>query len=103
MKRTPGSTKGAAGEAGAEIFQSAVALAPTMAELPPATFSHAQTLRFPKAYMQALCKDGTMSVAEWITSPRRAGQGLSGMPASWKWPMNGTGRSFERWSRTRAR
>ena len=34
--------------------------------MPPMTTPAPQLAAFPKAYMQALCRDGSMTLAEWI-------------------------------------
>ena len=34
--------------------------------MPPMTTTAPKLAAFPKAYMQALCRDGSMTLAEWI-------------------------------------
>ena len=50
---------------------------------------------FPKAFMQALCKDGTMKVSEWIDlASNWKLRDWNGMPDLLKCRMNIIGRNF---------
>ena len=59
---------------------------------------------FPKAFMQALCKDGTMKVSEWIGLACQLDiDGLEWYAGFWKWTTNAIGLCFAGKWRTRER
>jgi hypothetical protein len=61
----------------------------------PSPSNQPRLAAFPKAFMQQLCKTGTMTLAEWIelAAPLEL-DGLSGTPVSLKWLTAANGQRF---------